>query len=88
MCRAHDLATQAQGHSSGLWVFTLEFRVRSISPEPFERFSLNFTQIFLSVSWCANPLLSAMQTQSQGHTSRSWDSVAGDLAVLQTAVLY
>ena len=28
-----------------------------------------------------------MQTQSQGHTSRSWDSVAGDLAVLQTAVL-
>ena len=29
-----------------------------------------------------------MQTQSQGHTSRSWDSVAGDMAVLQTALCY
>ena len=27
-------------------------------------------------------------TQGQGHTLRSWDSVAGDLAVLQTPVLY
>ena len=27
--------------------------VRSISPEPFERFSLNFTQLFLLVRWCA-----------------------------------
>ena len=26
-----------------------------------------------------------MQTQSQGHTSKSWDSVAGDMTVLQTA---
>ena len=31
---------------------------------------------------------SAMQTQNQGHTSRSWDSAAGDMAVLQTAVLH
>ena len=29
-----------------------------------------------------------MQTQSQGLTSRSWDSEAGDMAVLQTAVLF
>ena len=28
-------------------------RVRSISPEPFEVFSLNFTQMFLSVRRCA-----------------------------------
>ena len=30
--------------------------VRSISPEYFERFSLNFTQIFLSVRWCAETM--------------------------------
>ena len=48
VCRVHDSATQTQGHSSRSWVFTLGFRVRSISPEPFERFSLNFTQIPLS----------------------------------------
>ena len=30
----------------------LEFRDRSISPEPFGRFSLNFTQMFLSVIRC------------------------------------
>ena len=30
---------------------------------------------------------SAIQTQRQGHNSRSWNSAAGDLAVLQTAVL-
>ena len=28
-----------------------------------------------------------IQTQGQGYTSRSWDSIAGDLAVLQTTVL-
>ena len=31
---------------------------------------------------------SAMQTQSQGLTSRPWDSAAGDMAVLQTSVLF
>ena len=34
----------------------LQFGVHSISPEPFERFSLNFTQMFLSVRWCAGPM--------------------------------
>ena len=29
-----------------------------------------------------------MLTQGQGHTSRSRDSAAGDLAVVQTAVLF
>ena len=29
-----------------------------------------------------------MLTLSQGHTSRLWDSVEGDLAVLQTVVLF
>ena len=32
----------------GLVIYPL-ICVRSISPEPFERFSLNFTQMFLSV---------------------------------------
>ena len=31
---------------------------------------------------------SAMQTKSQGHTLRSWNSATGDMAVLQTAVLF
>ena len=54
-------------------------------PQTFVRFSLNVTQMFLSVSWCARPMTTM---QSQGHTSKSWDSAAGDIAVLQTAVLY
>ena len=34
-------------------VFTLELGARSISPEPLGRFSINFTQMFLSVRRCA-----------------------------------
>ena len=33
----------------------LRFRARSIAPEPFERFSSNFSQIILSVRRCAEP---------------------------------
>ena len=65
--------------------YTLEFRVCSISPEPFEGFSLN-SNVPLSEFVCRSDD-SAMQTQSKGHTSRSWYSALGDLAVLQTAVL-
>ena len=36
--------------------FMLEFRAGSISPEAFERSSLNFTHIFLSVRCCAEPM--------------------------------
>ena len=36
--------------------FTFEFYVRSLSPEPLHRFSLNFTQMFLSVRRCAEPM--------------------------------
>ena len=39
------------------------------SPKLFERFSLNFTQMFLSVMQTTD---SALQTQGQGHTSMSW----------------
>ena len=45
----------------------LHFSVRSISPEPFERFSLNFTQMFL----CRTHDL-AMQPRGQCSSS-SWD---------------
>ena len=38
-----------QGHG----IYPLQFPVRSISPEPFERFSFNFTQMFLSARRCA-----------------------------------
>ena len=38
-----------QGHG----IYPLQFPVRSISPEPFERFSLNLTQMFLSAIRCA-----------------------------------
>ena len=35
---------------------TLEFGVRSISPEPFERFSLNFGQVLFLVRRCSEPM--------------------------------
>ena len=65
---------------------TVELRVRFISPKHFERFSLIFTQMFLSETVCRT-YDSATQTQTEGLTSRSWDSAAGGLAVLLTAVL-
>ena len=46
VCRTHD---SAQGHISRSWDLPFKFCVSSIPPEPFERFSLNFTQMFLSV---------------------------------------
>ena len=36
--------------------FTLEFHVRWLSPEPLHQFSINFTQMFLSVRRCAEPM--------------------------------
>ena len=48
---------------------TLEFCVRSISPQPLVRFSLNITQMFFSVSWCAEPMtqLHKLKVTVQGH---------------------
>ena len=47
----------------------LELRVLSISPEPFGRFSLNFTQMFLSVRRCAEHMiqLPRLKVTGQGH---------------------
>ena len=50
LCRLKVKVT-IQGHGIYPWIC-----VRSISPERFERFSLNFTQMFLSVRRCAEPM--------------------------------
>ena len=50
MTRLHRLKVKVTIQSHGIYPSIL---VSSISPEPFERFSLNFTQMFLSVRWCA-----------------------------------
>ena len=49
--------------------FFLKFRVRSISPGPFQSFSLNFTQMLLSLRWCAVPMiqLTRLEVTIQGH---------------------
>ena len=63
--------------------FTLEFCACSISPQPIQRFSSNFTQMFLLMRHVQNPWLNYADSRSS-----AWDSVAGYLAALQSAVLY
>ena len=59
-----------QGHG----IYPLQFPVRSISPEPFERLSLNFTQMFLSARRCAEHMTQLWSLEvSECHSSRSWD---------------
>ena len=132
VCRTHEPGLQTQC----LGIYPLQFPVRSIYPEPFERFSLNFTQMFLFVRRCAEhmaqlcslkvnvtvqgrriypwswyllhirtifvklysilPLSETMcrtydsttLTQGQEYTSMLWDTAAGDLDVIQIAVLF
>ena len=50
--------------------FALEFGVCLISSEPFEHFSLNFTQILILVETMGRTHDSAMETQCQGHSVR------------------
>ena len=49
--------------------FNLEFHIRSISPHPVERFSLNFGEMLISVIWCAEPgtQLPRVKVTVQGH---------------------
>ena len=62
--RTNDSATQTEGLE-----YTLRSRNKPLnfvsfkSAQPFVRFSLNISQMFLSVSWCAEPHDLAMQTQ-------------------------
>ena len=75
MSRTHDYYADSMLRSQIKFMgFTLEFHVHLISPEPFEGFSLNFTQMFLSVYWRAEPLTQLCKL-SQDHTSKSLDSV-------------
>ena len=48
MTRLRRLKVKVTFQSRGIYLL---IRGRSISPKPFERFSLNFTQMFLSVRW-------------------------------------
>ena len=48
--------------------FTFEFRVRSISPEPFDQFSWCFTHMLLLVRRCASYLNSRSQVKVTGFT--------------------
>ena len=87
MCRTNNSATQirGQGHTTRSWDLPMKF-MSFKSPQPFVRFSLNITQKFLSVNLCAEPITQLYKLK--GHTSRSLDSAVGDMAVLQTAVLF
>ena len=51
MNRVCRLKVKVSFHGHG--IYPLQFHICSISPEPFERFSLNFTQMFLSTRRCA-----------------------------------
>ena len=53
----------------------LSIGIRSISPEPFGRFSLNYTQMFLLVRRCTENITNCpdSMSRSQVHPSRSCD---------------
>ena len=97
MCRTHkhaDLSSRSQLKVTSL---NLEFHVHSISPEPFERYLLNLGQMFTLVRWCAEPITQQcrlkVKVTVEGHQFEPWIlrplhclSVAGNIAVLQTAL--
>ena len=51
-------ATQTEGedHTSMSWDLPFDFGICSLSCEPFERFSMNFTQMFPLVKRYAQPM--------------------------------
>ena len=71
MCRTYDSATKTKvkvtlpGH-----VIYLVICVHAISPQPFERFSLNFTQMFLLVRRCTEHMsqLPRLKVKVKGFT--------------------
>ena len=72
MNRVCRLKVNFQGHE----IYPLQFPVSSISPEPFERFSLNFTQMFLSARRCAEHMTQLWSVEVnvtvQGHRIYPW----------------
>ena len=81
----HDSVTHSQVK---VMEFTRHFCVRSIASEPFERFSLNFTQLFLSVRRCVEPMnqLRSLKVKPEGDTSMLLGFCSGGFRCLQTAV--
>ena len=75
VCRIHNFYsdTRLQFRVMG---FALEFRVRSISSQPFERFSLNFIQMLLIVIQCAEFMTQLCRVKVkvtlQGHGIYPW----------------
>ena len=67
-CRnIYDSATQTQDQGHTSWPCDLPLNsVRSISPEYFERFSFNFTQMFLSVRRCAEHMVQLPKLKDTG----------------------
>ena len=69
MCITYDSATYTQGQGHTSKSCGLRFNsCRSISPRPFDRFSLNFTQKFLLLRQCAEHMtkLSRLKVTGQG----------------------
>ena len=70
VCRTNDSASQSQGlgHTSRSKYLHFNF-VSFESPQPLVRFSLNITQMFLLVGWCAEPMTryaNSVKLQGQG----------------------
>ena len=80
VCRTNYSAIliQGLGHNSRSRNLLLNF-VSFKSPQPFVRFSLNITKMFLLVSQCAEPMTRLCKGLG--------DSAAGDMPGLQTALL-
>ena len=53
-------------------VIYLSFQFSSIFPEPFKQFSLNFTQMFISVRRCADSITHLHRLQVLGFTLNFW----------------
>ena len=66
MTQLPRLKVKVTGHGHMIYP---SIRVRSISPESFERFSLNFTQMFLSMRQCAEHMtqLPRLKVTGQGN---------------------
>ena len=75
MTRLHRFKVKFTLQSLGIYP---SIHVRSISPEPFEWISLNFTQTFLSVRWCAELMAQLcrlkVKVTLQGHGIYPWIS--------------
>ena len=73
---AELMQTQGQGHISKSWDLPLNFVSGPLSPQPFERFSLNITQMFRSVRRCAEPMTQLprlkVKVTLQGHGIYPW----------------